>query len=281
MRHPTSHSSLSLFILIAIALHWLLLQIPLPKNYYLISKTLKEKDTEIFIEPYEGELKAVVRTTKLEPSEQDQTADDKPARFGAEFKNRVKKETRSARTGKFREGATIHMKKKSAAKFGEDGMFEGEIEEEIKMSDLMAYSSQPHKLPDEIEIGRQTLLNTDPVMYASFINRVSDEIYSPWVRNVREAVDVVRHFGRKLEATIYVTKLMVTLNPEGELLAIQTLKSSGVFEIDEASKKALWNNEPFPNPPRLKSNKNEFLEFAFEFHFEWNTSFFGIVPWGV
>ena len=64
----------------------------------------------------------------------------------------------------------------------------------------------------------------------------------------------------------------------GKITAIKTLQSSGIPELDEASKKAFWTTEPFPNPPEKMFTKEGTANLVYEFHFQWRTSSFNIVP---
>ena len=147
-----------------------------------------------------------------------------------------------------------------------------------KISDLMIMGRSPHFLSDKIEKGNQTILNTDKVLYASFINRIAEEVYQPWVRNIEEALKTLKVLGRKLENNIYVTKLNISMDKEGEITGIQILSSCGIQVIDEAPKKAFWESEPFPNPPTQLIEEDGYIRLVYEFHFEWKSSGFNIVP---
>ena len=84
-----------------------------------------------------------------------------------------------------------------------------------------------------------------------------------------------------MSPNLYVTKVKVMLDENGDVVSINTIKSSGIREIDEASKKAFWDMEPFPNPPFKMASNEELLPLVFEFQFEYKNSFFGIVPWRI
>jgi hypothetical protein len=142
----------------------------------------------------------------------------------------------------------------------------------------MILGRSPHPLSDQIEKGNQTILNTDKVLYASFINRIAEEVYQPWVGNIQEALNNIRARGKKLENNTYVTKLNVSMDKHGEITGIQILASCGVPAIDEAPKKAFWEVEPFPNPPVQLIEEDGFIRLNYEFHFEWKSSGFNIVP---
>lgn len=289
--------SVAWFILLAVLLHaGLWLYDRAHPIWDLSAKTTaegeKEKDDTITVEPFkEGTPdKPIVQTSR--PKKQSEKNKDKVARFNGEQRQRVEKETQSPVRGKFQQGF--------AGRGAPDGDGNDVVAEDDKngvpadgerkrgrgpkgltMSDLMAFGSSPHALPKDIGEGNETVLNTDHVRYASFINRIADEIYDPWVQFAREAVDSIYLQGRKLEENTYVTKLSVVMNSKGEVDAIQTLQSSGIDVLDEAPKKAFWEVEPFTNPPSQMFKKDDVIRFVYEFHFEWKTSSFNIVPFKI
>src|SRR5690606_16073641 len=142
------------------------------------------------------------------------------------------------------------------------------------LHDLMTLGSRPNRLPEDVAEGPGTVLNTDPVRYASFINRVADEIYDPWVQHARRAVETLYVAGAGLDSRTYITKVTVVMNRRGEVASLRILKSSGVSELDEAPKKAFWQAEPFPNPPAQMFDADGLVRFVYEFHFEWKSSGF-------
>lgn len=271
MRKSTN-GILWLAIALAAIVHWILADLPSPLSTpprSLADKKAPPADAPIELERWDPK-KQIVQSSKAK--EQDPDTKDREAKYGGEFKNRVKKETQGPRSGRFREGRPLAIPRQPAGP-GEDGM--------PSLSDLMAFGASPNALGDELAPGNQTVLNTDPVRYASFINRIADKIYDPWVSFARDAVGRMYHGGKQLEANTYITKLQVVLDSDGAIRAIQTLASSGIDELDEAPKKAFWEVEPFPNPPGQMFEKDSMVRFIYEFHFEWKTSSFNIVPWAI
>lgn len=236
----------------------------------------------IEVEKYVDSNKPVVTTSR---APEDPLLKDKEARFAGEFRNRVEQETHNPRTGRFQEGGAGKSGTPDPAQAdpsneaGEPGVTKRHGN--LGMSDLMPFGASPHRLPDDIAEGSETLLNTDSVRYAGFINRIADEVYDPWVRHARDAVTNIYQRGKKLEANIYITKIQVVMDEKGSVTAIQTLGSSGIPELDDAPKKAFWEAEPFPNPPSQMFGKEGVVRFVYEFHFEWRSSSFNIVPWQI
>jgi len=279
---PKSRLSLGWCFGLAIILHLTLVSIKWQGfSEPLNSSSSSSEPIEIEALPKE-KRKPVVQTSKS--TEEDSVSD--PAEFAGEFRNRVKKQMQAPLTGPFQEGKTVggqHAEesegtKKSDGDFAEDGELLAEKGSGPKISELMVMGRSPHFLSDKIEKGNQTILNTDKFLYASFINRIAEEVYQPWVRHIGDSLRTLGASGRKLENNIYVTKLNVSMDKRGEITGIQILSSCGVIAIDEAPKKAFWEVEPFPNPPIQLIEEDGYIRLVYEFHFEWKSSGFNIVP---
>jgi hypothetical protein len=208
----------------------------------------------------------VVQT--LEPNEQAPNPQD--PRYSGEKDQRVEREMRAPITGKLRRGGP------------ETGPLDdrGGKSPGPQLSELLPGMS-PNQLAADIPVGNSTLLNTDAVLHASFLNRVSDEIYGSWVHKVREAADRIRATGGKLSENLYVTKLAIEMDDDGKVVSIEMLKSCGIDSIDQAPKSAFWESDPFPNPPSLLRQKDGGFRFVYEFHFEYKSSSFNILPWSI
>lgn len=274
MLRGSKNTILWLGVLVMTFVHWQMRHLPSPVSSHdipLLQAHKNAEDDAIAIDPYEEKNnRKVVQSSRVE---EDESLNDQEAKHLGEHRNRVKKETQGLARGPFREGRGTPSTPVPSEK--------GEGIPAPQISDLMAFGSSPHDLGDEIAAGNQTVLNTDPVKYASFINRIANEIYEPWVVRAREAVRLIYGDGRKLEANTYITKLQIVMDATGEVRAIQTLRGSGVDELDEAPKQAFWDVEPFPHPPDQMFKKENMVRFIYEFHFEWQTSSFNIVPWTI
>lgn len=267
-----SNERLAWFLVIAGVLHAGIFLIKVPLGTAWLPEVADDK-SPIEVEALSDERKPVVQTSKAEEQLEKK---EREARFSGQFDQRVREESQASRRGKFDPGTVGRPSPETpVGKEGDPGAAEP------SMADLRAFGSSPNALPDDIKQGGQTLLNTDKVLYASFMDRIADDIYYPWVENVQNAAKDLANHGRKLEANNYVTKLKIVMNREGELVSIQILKSSGVLEIDEAPKKAFWDREPFRNPPVQMFDKDGFASFTYEFTLEWKTSTFNIVPWEI
>jgi len=236
---------------------------------------LKERVIEL-VDPTDlsQNRKPVVQTSKA----LNQIQSDKEAQYAGEFDQRVEQETRSPLVGSFQEGQIGGFKKE--LELGEGEKSEGAASGPT-LKEFMTFGRSPHALSEQLPLGNQTVLNTDKVRYASFINRIADEIYHPWVEAAERAVRDFVVERRKIEPNLYVTRLRITLDQEGAVQGIQVLSSSGIRELDEAPKKALWETEPFPNPPTQLFESDGFVRLTYEFQFEWKNSAFNIIPWKI
>lgn len=268
------------YILLALGLHALLLKLSFP-NLNLTNQweALKEKAIEIVSAKDLLPNKQVVQTSELEEQEDK----GQKAQFNAEVKNRVAQETRSPLVGSFRQGLQTPevAEAEQEDQTGEEQLDKGSKKFDVPLKNLLTFGRSPHALPKDIPLGNQTVLNTDKVRYASFINRIADEIYQPWVESAEKALKEFSMGDRKIEANLYITRLKITLDTEGAVKAIQVLESSGISELDEAPKKAFWEAEPFPNPPSQLLETDGFVRLTYEFQFEWKNSAFNIVPWKI
>ena len=199
-------------------------------------------------------------------------ATDSKRRFLGEFDNRVKSETRSPSQGQFRQGGR-----------GPIPATPGDGPGAPELADLLPGSASPNSLPDDIARGEETLLNTQRVYYASYMNRISDAVYEPWVRLVHDAVDDIHRRGGKLADNLYITRVAISLDPHGTISSIQVEKSSGVDALDEASKRAFWETEPYPNPPDgiFRDERSDQARLVYEFHFEYSSSHFRVAPFRI
>ncbi len=289
MRDERSHISLGWFVLLALFFHLMasLMMVVPPETAAQLAERKnaeKNKNKEIeIIDPKDLEERSVVESSRLK--EQDPALDSIKPRFYSDEKNRTKEETKSPLKGKFREGTILSQKggggeKGSELPLGDDGDEAGSDggQKSPNLKDLMLFSRTPNDLPGDIKEGTETVLNSDKILYASFINRVAEEVYDPWVTNLQTAITETQFRKQKLETNLYVTKVLVTMDKEGEIQGIKLVKSSGVDSIDDAPKKAFWNLEVFRNPPSQLVQSDGFIRLTYEFHLEYNSSGFKIIP---
>jgi TonB family protein len=251
-----------LLILFALFLHYLVGLLP---EKYFIPAGENTVPPPITLEMPKGKNdrrpKPVVETSKARKQEES----TQEPRYAGEFDNRVKKEMQSRHKGQFRD------RQKGGAQFPQGK--NGDLSSGPKLSDLMPYSTTPHGLPN-VDQGEETILNTQSTKYASFMNRLAEAVYDPWVRHVREVLTN----KSKLDSVAYVTVLEIEMNQEGEVTGITIVKGCGIAELDNAPKQAFWERQPFPHPPSQLFQADGRIRFNYQFTVEMNGSFLNIIP---
>lgn len=113
-----------------------------------------------------------------------------------------------------------------------------------------AESSQTTDYLKDLDKGMETMLSTREFVYYSFYSRIRRQLNQHWGGKVREKVTKIIKEGRSIASTDdKVTRLMITLNRQGQLVKVQVLSDSGIRDLDEAAIEAFQEAAPFPNPP--------------------------------
>ncbi len=205
----------------------------------------------------------------------DETPED--ARFLSAFNQKVIKQTRAERSGKFEntaqggqpdEGAIdgdknqeLTSDEKKTAKHREKGELPALKDLTPKyalmpgpkapQTDENGNPSQTEDHLKDVNTGLQTLLSTREFVYFAYYARIKDALRQHWEPTVREKVKIIYRQGRTIaSATDRITQVMVTLNKNGELVKVEVLTQSGVEALDSAAIEAFREAAPFPNPPK-------------------------------
>jgi TonB family protein len=114
-----------------------------------------------------------------------------------------------------------------------------------------------------VEEGEGTFLNTREWKYASFFNRVKQEVASTWdpgtaLRKRDPTGDLYAWKDR-------LTVLKVILDVDGRLADCYVEQSSGVDFLDREAIRAFEEAQPFPNPPRGILDERDRVVFTFGF----------------
>ncbi len=100
-------------------------------------------------------------------------------------------------------------------------------------------------LESHVAVGAETLLNTDEYIYASFFNRLKEEVAPRWEPLIQMALDA----KRKVSPGLYRTVVVTYLDTEGEVKDVKVTKSSGFGPFDEAATTSIWQLLRIKNPP--------------------------------
>lgn len=278
-----------------------------------ISKRIKsetQKDTiEITVldstQPKEKSVEETLKKAKekrqqiVDQSKQ-QINDEKPedARFLSRHNQKVIKQTRAAKNGKFTNSAKPgarssgqKQKPEQKKKVTQRNKGEGSLP---KLADLKPqFNPNPHDHPNEVsdrppgdpsqtddylkdlETGAQTLLSTREFIYYSYYSRIKEKIRQTWQPKIREKIKMMYRKGRSIASVKdHVTQVIITLDNKGTLMHVELVTASGVHALDEAAVEAFKAAAPFPNPPDGIVEKDGRIRIRWDFILEASSYFF-------
>jgi hypothetical protein len=212
----------------------------------------------------EAEYRAIVESRRLQ-NLGDERIKDRAKYLGSQTQ-RVERETRAQGFGS-QEGESKTASKTQKKLLSEDMAslwklpIEGELREESQSDSGQKLRKGSMDLLDrDVAIGADTVLNTDQYIYASFFNRLKQEIGPRWEPKVQQ-------FFRStlfLSEGVYSTRYAFYLDDEGNLLSIEPLEASGSGTLDSIAAQAIREVGRFPNPPKaLKENGRYKIIFGF------------------
>lgn len=114
-----------------------------------------------------------------------------------------------------------------------------------------------------VKQGDETLLNSRRHIYASFFNRVKQQVAQHWNPNL-----VYRRrdpYGNVYGVKDRHTTLKVVLTKGGKLQKVFVVNSSGLTFLDREAMRAFRQAQPFPNPPKGLIDKQGNIQFKFGF----------------
>lgn len=104
---------------------------------------------------------------------------------------------------------------------------------------------------EDIPLGDMTNLNTVEYKYYGFYHRIRQKLEQFWGRSIQEkAAQLFKRGSRVPASDELITALQITLDHQGEVIAIKVLGTSGVKELDDAAIESFNDAGPFPNPPK-------------------------------
>jgi TonB family protein len=100
----------------------------------------------------------------------------------------------------------------------------------------------------EVDEGDDTALNAKKWKFASFFNRVKEQIRQHWhaAQEYSKRDPTGSLYGGKVRFTV----LIVQLRPDGSLSDVKLERPSGVDFLDDVAVEAVKEAQPFPNPPQ-------------------------------
>jgi TonB family protein len=119
----------------------------------------------------------------------------------------------------------------------------------------------------DIDDGDETSLNSKKWKFASFFNRVKQQVRDHWrpAEEYRRRDPTGSIYGQKDRYTL----LRVQLKPDGSLANVALETPSGIEFLDDEAIEAFKQAQPFPNPPhQLVDGDSGMIKFRFGFYFE-------------
>ncbi len=120
---------------------------------------------------------------------------------------------------------------------------------------------------DDVAEGEETLLNSKEFKYATFFNRVKRGVSQYWSPRVGEEYMRRDPYGNIYGVKDRKTLLEIALDPEGKLVDVDVVRSSGVKFFDDVAVQSFRDASPFPNPPKGLVEGDGKIHFQFGFYF--------------
>lgn len=102
-------------------------------------------------------------------------------------------------------------------------------------------------------IGPITILNTQEFKYFNYYEKVRQKVVEIWRPMIRESILKVKSSSDKygkLQVGVHTTKLLITLNPQGEVIQVSIVQKSGYGIFDLTAVKAFNKAERFAGVPK-------------------------------
>ncbi len=126
-------------------------------------------------------------------------------------------------------------------------------------------STLGESLPDNIQIGTFTALNTDRYLYYSFFARIDEAIRFRWESRIKSVMDRVAAQLRFTSTEEWVTLVEIQLKPNGEFSAAEIMKKSGIDGFDIAPGDSFQEARVFPHPPKELVDSDGIIRLRYSF----------------
>lgn len=114
--------------------------------------------------------------------------------------------------------------------------------------------------------GEVSALNTKEFIFYSYYERVRRQLDQAWQPRLREEILKIYRLGGKLARDMdYVTRTLVTLDEQGEVVRVRMVGTSGTVDLDQVAVDALNRAGPYPNPPQGLINSSRQVEIRWDF----------------
>jgi protein TonB len=209
----------------------------------------EEKAIEVDLEYFKPPARKSEEVRKIHPKQivvQEERANkqvDQKTNLLSAFDQKVQKETQAAHGGNFK-----NAEKDAGHEVSRD------ISSDFAIKKGQGNEAQQSSTSDylkDIDKGMKTILNTREFTYYNYYNKIRIALEKHWEPKVRKRIKIQQ---KKIEDETgptdgRVTRILVTLDHNGELLSVTVLRASGVDGFDSAAQEAFREAAPFPDPP--------------------------------
>ncbi|MEY4615904.1 MAG: hypothetical protein RJB66_864 [Pseudomonadota bacterium] len=140
----------------------------------------------------------------------------------------------------------------------------GEISNKIPLD--LSPSTFGNHLNKKVDIGQFTALNTDRHLFYSFYSRIEEMIRPPWEERITHETQKLTNKQPFRPKGGWATRIDVLLDPDGKLMKVVLLKSSGIEGYDTAAIEAFQRAGFFPHPPKEIVNEEGTILLKYIFH---------------
>ncbi|MEK7399324.1 MAG: energy transducer TonB [Candidatus Poribacteria bacterium] len=128
------------------------------------------------------------------------------------------------------------------------------------------FGSLPQDYVKGIRESDRTALNTKEYIFFSYFQRIRQRLDRAWIPILRSKLLSLYRNGRQLASDMdHSTKILVTLDKNGDVVRVRVLNESGTRDLDEAAINAFRLAGPFPNPPSGIIDQNGEIQIPWEF----------------
>lgn len=112
----------------------------------------------------------------------------------------------------------------------------------------------------------ETLLSTKQFVYYTYYQRIRARIRQYWAPCIRKQVEKIFAEGRMIASDEnHVTRVIIVLDRNGNLVKVEIVGRSGVKELDDAAVEAFREAAPFPHPPKGIVGRDGFIRINWDF----------------
>ena len=232
---------------------------------------IASKEMEIeWVEIQDADLAALKKMQVVEQEDRLNKLKPKDNYKLSKFDQKVKEETRAAKTGAFKNSTEKKEGKKQKQQQASAQEQAPPSPDQLSLSDLKPSLFKPTFDPSKIQkqadsggkvsksddylknvkLGAQTLLSTREFVYYSYYNRIKKKLRQHWEPRIKKKIVRILKKGRTIaSARDKITRLVITLDKSGQLVRVTLKGASGYNDLDDAAIEAFKAAAPFPNPP--------------------------------